>query len=510
MIGLDTDFTQIKDLRKYLQGQWVYVSDGTKWRPSDLERPVIYERVKLMDQGLEIYRPGSEPMDGILRPRTEIVPVHARLPKLKPLVIRYRFKGTQIQDMRGMVFQIMDHENDKKGTLPVFQFEVRYGYLHTRWSVIENGKNVGGNIHRIATFDQEKWYDLKVECLLTHQKTGYTKVFLDDEFVWQRINVVTASEFGHNPQIQYGVYCVPGMDLRTVVSHLSWETEGPDHIFKMPAVKTKTILAMGQSNCVAAGNRIGGTDPHVRADYYDRVQWVDWKTDPNQLSRDSQMRFASTSSNSSLPKYVANELLKRGVDNIIIIPTAAGGTPIWHWRKGSDLFENTVRACGQRAIDYVVWHQGESDRKGPQKYDKKLGQFFKDLQHAIPGITQNTRFCLGHIAKAVENADAINKKINYFVSQDDRFSVVHCSTFPTRSDNMHFDGFAIREMGKLYAKSLFVPFADDEKDHQSSDPIDTDEEPDRSIPPPPVKLEMEMDFEDQGIEGRYLITIKKL
>ncbi len=236
------DYPTVKD---YLLSNthWVACSDNnTDWKPTDMTQDKIYKRVTKTNEGyLQIERFASEPMDVIngvtLRPRIEIQPVYRRLPRQTPIHIRYVVSliegGT---NFRGMIFQIMDHTNTG-ATLPVFQFEMRNGDLHTRWcQVSEQGESIKTEIFKIATpkWNASEWHTLDVFVYLSHTSNGYIRVYRNGVFVWDR-KAINASQNPLNPMVSFGIYAVPGFDLKTQVKSLMYET-----IDKIPDTSTLT------------------------------------------------------------------------------------------------------------------------------------------------------------------------------------------------------------------------------------------------------------------------------
>lgn len=233
---MQVDFTQVKDLGKFLTAKkhWVFCSHNREdWDPSNVTADKIQKCMFLNKDGyLEFYRSSKEPNDKVsghtLRPRIELVMVHSRLPKLVPLHIHYRFAVLEGgKSFRGMVFQIMDHENDKKGTLPSQQLEMRHGKLHARYTVIsENGKGKNTHIHHIHTPIMGEFMDVDIYTLLSH-KQGYYHVYVNGEKKFSRSGI-NASEHGGDPAIQFGIYAVKGVECRTQVHKLEWSREDMD------------------------------------------------------------------------------------------------------------------------------------------------------------------------------------------------------------------------------------------------------------------------------------------
>lgn len=227
------DFTTITDVRKYLSDNqhWVYctLEDGSSVKVSDYANPEIYKHIYKAENGaLEFKRFATTPDDKSgLRPRIEISAQKYRMPKKTPLHARYVLSCVEGGvNFRGMVFQFMDRTNSG-GTLPTFQFELRDGKLHCRYTTIVNGDNGGTTIIPILTpeWNTGKFYTLDVFAYLSDRPDGWFRVYLDGKFVWERKNQITASSFtDRDVQVQFGEYGVKGYQLRTNVRSIRWET----------------------------------------------------------------------------------------------------------------------------------------------------------------------------------------------------------------------------------------------------------------------------------------------
>ena len=184
----DADFTTVNNVEEYINAKdhWVYCNTDNKTsiHPNDTHNQEIYKRIYKNSGGyLEFHRFSSTPSTG-LRPRIEVVPVYARIPKRIPVHIRYEVSLVEGgYDFRGMIFQIMDHKNEG-GTLPVYQFEMRYGKLHVRWTPVDENSNPGDTqIKAIATptwgsGSASQWHNLDVYAVLSHiESEGYFKVY---------------------------------------------------------------------------------------------------------------------------------------------------------------------------------------------------------------------------------------------------------------------------------------------------------------------------------------------
>lgn len=223
------DFSAVPDMREYLtkNKHWVYCSnDNEEWTPNDVINAEIYKRISKDNKGsLVFHRLSKDPNDGAMRPRIEIVPVFGKIEKHNQFHVRYEVamvKGKST--FRGMIFQLMDHESNNGKALPVFQLEIRDKKLHTRWTIVKDGKNINTMINNVYTpkWTGNDWMNVDIYGVLSHDENeGYIRVYLNDVFAWER-HGENASEFGGDVQIQYGIYAVKGSSLKTRVRHLSW------------------------------------------------------------------------------------------------------------------------------------------------------------------------------------------------------------------------------------------------------------------------------------------------
>lgn len=232
--------SQITDLKTFLKLNrcWVYASgNASTLSPSNLDNPDIYQRAYInVSKNLEYKRLATDKTNNGLRPRIEIVYPQERLPKNKIYHIRYEVCLLKGKDtMRGMIFQIMDHSSTE-GTLPVTQFEVRDNILYSRYTDISSdGRNLDTHIKSIApaVFSSTNWYNLDMYIHLSNDPSkGQIKNYLNGKLVFERRGI-TCSKDALAPQIQCGIYAVGGVELKTQVRKLMWES-----IDRMPTTTT--------------------------------------------------------------------------------------------------------------------------------------------------------------------------------------------------------------------------------------------------------------------------------
>lgn len=214
-------FNTVKSLKDYFDKftYWIFCpvnGDSTFARKYD--DPEVQKRVYLNKEGnLEFMRRAEEKMHNGLRPRVELSS-RILLSKRKPIHVRYEVCLLEGEEFRGMIFQIMDHMS-KNDAFPLFQFEIRDKKLHARW--IDNLAKT-----RIVPFHKPKigeWLNLDVYALLSpNSNEGYYRVHFNDKLVWHHEGK-TATKYEIKPSVQFGIYGVPGVKVRTQVRKIQWD-----------------------------------------------------------------------------------------------------------------------------------------------------------------------------------------------------------------------------------------------------------------------------------------------
>jgi len=123
------------------------------------------------------------------------------------------------------------------------------------------------------------------------------------------------------------------------------------------------FLLIGQSNMAGRGNLDDVASiqhPHIL------------------MFRDEQWRQAEEPLHNDKPEIAgiglgmsfAEELLTHDPETTIgLIPCAVGGTPLYRWMPGADLYQQAVnitqQALQEGDLKGMLWHQGESDANRP-------------------------------------------------------------------------------------------------------------------------------------------------
>ena len=160
----------------------------------------------------------------------------------------------------------------------------------------------------------------------------------------------------------------------------------------------------------------------------------------------------------------ANAMLaKNNKIKIGLIPSAWGGSPIKVWEPGAvylekphpydDAITRTQLAMKAGVLKGIIWHQGESDNdsSGALLYIQKLSilinRFRTDLKR--PGLP----FVAGELGYFIK-AGHINKVIHQLPQQVPNTAVVSAKDLTHKGDQVHFDTWSARELGKRYAVAM--------------------------------------------------------
>jgi hypothetical protein len=161
----------------------------------------------------------------------------------------------------------------------------------------------------------------------------------------------------------------------------------------------------------------------------------------------------------------AKELLTQVPNNIniVLIPTAVGGSSISQW-LGDSTFRsvklysnftskvNLAKQYGQ--IKGILWHQGESDsnEKNIPVYGERLQTLFSKFRKTVDD--NNLSILIGELGSYSENKTnwlKINEQINTYAKKDKHVVVVPTADFVDKGDKIHFNSEGQRTLGKRFA-----------------------------------------------------------
>ena len=144
------------------------------------------------------------------------------------------------------------------------------------------------------------------------------------------------------------------------------------------------------------------------------------------------------------------------------IPCAVGGTSLYDWRVGGDLFEYTYTisklAQKQCEIIGILWHQGENNtgsHEEAENYEKDFMEIITEMKSRL-GI-ENVPVILGELGQYLKEhpekwfkcVDEVNQHIHNIAKQDG-FYVVSAEGLTSNPDYIHFNAKSLRIFGERY------------------------------------------------------------
>ncbi|MBN2128998.1 MAG: sialate O-acetylesterase [Sedimentisphaerales bacterium] len=152
-----------------------------------------------------------------------------------------------------------------------------------------------------------------------------------------------------------------------------------------------------------------------------------------------------------------------------LIPCAAGGSPITAWKQEgyhaqtkSHPYDDAVKRCRiarrRGVLKGVLWHQGESDsnpQDGPL-YAQRLTDLIANLRRDLQ--SPDLLFVAGtpadaFIARKPETA-LVTDAIKTVAKADENVFWVSARGLKCKSDQVHFNAEAARELGRRYAEAV--------------------------------------------------------
>ena len=162
----------------------------------------------------------------------------------------------------------------------------------------------------------------------------------------------------------------------------------------------------------------------------------------------------------------AREMLAENGDVVIgLIPCAAGGSSIDHWKSGvfweqtksfpyDEALIRTKLALKDGTLAGILWHQGESDC-APEKaavYKEKLTTLIADLRREFRAFS--VPFIVGELADFRINGTLLNIVFHEAEKEIPNCVVVPAHGFTAMSDEVHLDACSQREFGRRYAEKM--------------------------------------------------------
>lgn len=216
----------------------------------------------------------------------------------------------------------------------------------------------------------------------------------------------------------------------------------------------KYVLASGQSNMVGRGSGgpfdINGmvTCWNNQNDLEDLTNvgdaWVSPDRDENPF----------VNGRNNLAVHACSHIASRLGEAVRLILVAKGAEPLSTW-MGADgtpgpmyhRIAAVLDASGVSSVDYVLWHQGEGGTSKGQ-WDNLISAWEADGV-----ITRSTPIVIGQLSNTEGHATN-NERLLSYANADERVGLALIGDYPT-SDGTHFLGFALADIGRVYADVLF-------------------------------------------------------
>lgn len=149
-----------------------------------------------------------------------------------------------------------------------------------------------------------------------------------------------------------------------------------------------------------------------------------------------------------------------------LIPCAVGGTPLERWQKGGDLYEQAMvrarLALKDGTLKGILWHQGEND-SGAEDTAKTYGTRLARMIDALRGELGDVPFVAGRLGTflAPVTRDGkpsfwklVDEQIATLPAKVKNTAVASTEGLKAKSDRVHFDTVALRELGGRYAAAM--------------------------------------------------------
>lgn len=142
-------------------------------------------------------------------------------------------------------------------------------------------------------------------------------------------------------------------------------------------------------------------------------------------------------------------------DVIGVVPAARGNTSIDDWQPEAWALQDALRRVelvrGGRAVDGVLWHQGEQDAEAmaSEVYQERLFHTMGAFRSALGPVP----IVVGELGRFIPGAPAIDRALASFVEEVPGTRLVSTEGL-TSHDGLHFDAPSTRTLGLRYARAF--------------------------------------------------------
>ncbi len=156
---------------------------------------------------------------------------------------------------------------------------------------------------------------------------------------------------------------------------------------------------------------------------------------------------------------------------IVLVPCAVGGSSVQQWlgdslHRNVKLYSNFKKRVAYAkqigTIKGVIWHQGESDAhpNGLRFYQSRLKKLFQKFRKDIGN--DKLPILAGELGRYAElktknnNWAALNDILYHMAKADSSLYIVSSKGLKSKSDKVHFNAEAQRELGKRFANRFLT------------------------------------------------------
>jgi hypothetical protein len=243
-------------------------------------------------------------------------------------------------------------------------------------------------------------------------------------------------------------YCHPGRQLATTAP------TGVDSNFHL-------YLLVGQSNMAGRGvpdSLSHVPNPSILMFTKDR-QWVP-ATDPVHFDK----KEAGVGPAISFAQHMLEDAGNHKV-TIGLIPCAVGGTAIGLWKPDAfdnitnthpydDALQRATAAMKRGVLKGIIWHQGESNSGAEKRavYMDTLVALIQRFRQELQAPT--VPFVAGELGYFTADKEAFNQLLQQLPQRVANTKVVSAAGLTAKSDNLHFNTAAARELGRRFAIAM--------------------------------------------------------
>jgi len=222
-----------------------------------------------------------------------------------------------------------------------------------------------------------------------------------------------------------------------------------------------SFLMVGQSNMAGRGNP-AEVKKIVHGGKLQMLRNCKWIAMSEPINYDRP--FSGTGLAASFAECALADLLPADEEaKVGLIPAADGGSSLYDWRIGGELYENAVfltkMAMKSSALAGIIWHQGEAECGGKryETYEERFIEIMESLKRDIgcpdvPVIVGGLGDFLAQrtVTPDLVNYGYVNEALIGLCRHHEGYYYVSARGLTSNADFLHFNAVSLREFGKRY------------------------------------------------------------